>query len=162
MTWIFQLTRASLLGQHGGGVVVFYFEPERVDQERLPVHLDWDGPAGLYHDTPGLTDRLARPADVEEGEVHVVHGHDLHKIITGALEARLLFPGLGSSAVTFDVEEEESMRPIVLQPLCEVFSPPVLQLTTNPAATENSQFSFSFPSTIKRGNLPLIYQMVIS
>ena len=33
-----------------------------------------------------------------------------------------------------DVEEEESMRSVVLQPLCEIFSPPVLQLTANPRA----------------------------
>ena len=95
--FIFQLTRASLLGQHVGGVVVFYFEPERVDQQRLPVNLDRNSPGGLYHYITGLTHGLSRPADVEEGEVHVVHGDDLHKIITGALGPGLLFPGLGSS-----------------------------------------------------------------
>ena len=150
---ILQLTRGSLLGQHPGRVVVFYFEPERIDQEWLSVHLDGDRLGGLYHHTARLTHGLARPADVEEGQVHVVHGHDLHKIITGALGARLLFPRFCSSGVTFDVEEEESMRSVVLQPLGEVFSPPVLQFTPNPAAAENPSVLFHFPVTDKTSHL---------
>ena len=47
-------------------------------------------------------------------------------------------------------KEEQSMRSVVLQPLCEVFSPPVLQLALNPATGKIYQFCFIFPSRIKR------------
>ena len=140
---IFQLTKGFLLGEHTGRVVVVYFEPERIEQDRLPVHLYRNSSGRHELHTAGLTETLASPAHVEQGEVHVVQGDDLDKFVGGALgPLTALFPRFGTSRVTVDVEKEYRMGSVVLQSLSQIFSSPVLQLTDNPATEKVQQKYF--------------------
>ena len=72
-------------------------------------------------------DGLPRSAEVEQREVHIVHGHDLHEAVARALDAGLVFPRPRAARVALDVEEEERVRAVVLQPLRDVAHAAVAQ-----------------------------------
>ena len=78
----------------------------------------------MSHHSP---DGLPRSAEVKQREVHIVHGHDLDEAVARALRAGLVFPRPRAARVALDVEEEESVRAVVLQPLRDVAHAAVAQ-----------------------------------